>query len=114
MSALTASETRSPLSASREIRACSAGLPSPAATEQGSDFVAVQADRVRARAGAGDHLLGGGGAGEPADGVAGQAQHGQIWAGPPPRPRLQAGRDRSHDGERWRKSVAVDHDLVSR
>jgi hypothetical protein len=30
-----------------------------------------------------------------------------------PRPPLRVGRDRSHDGERWEKSVAVDHDLVS-
>jgi len=29
-------------------------------------------------------------------------------------PRLRADRDRSHEGERWRKSMAVDHDSVSR
>ena len=28
----------------------------------------------------------------------------------PPRPRLRVGRDRSDDGARWGKSVAVDHD----
>jgi len=30
----------------------------------------------------------------------------QRWTAAP------GGRDRSHEGERWRKSVAVDHDLV--
>ena len=47
MSAPVASETRRPLSASREISACSAGEPEPGGDEQGAELVAVQRDGVR-------------------------------------------------------------------
>jgi hypothetical protein len=47
ISAPVASETRSPLRASREISACSPGGPSPAAPQQSAEFVAVQAGGVR-------------------------------------------------------------------
>ena len=47
MSAPVASETRSPLRASSEIRACSAGGPSPAATRSAPKPIAVQAGGMR-------------------------------------------------------------------
>ena len=46
MSAPRASEIRSPLIASSEIRACSFGCAEPGGDEQRADFVAVQADGV--------------------------------------------------------------------
>ena len=47
MSAPVASETRSPLSANREIRARSMAGPQPGGHQKGADLVAVQADGER-------------------------------------------------------------------
>ena len=47
MSAPVASDTRSPLSASREISACSAGGPEPGGDQERAELVAVQGGGVR-------------------------------------------------------------------
>jgi hypothetical protein len=47
ISAPVASETRSLFRASSEIRACSAGEPSPGGDQQRAELVAVQRDGVR-------------------------------------------------------------------
>jgi len=47
MSAPVASETRRPLRASREIRACSAAGPESGGDQQRTELIAVQPDGVR-------------------------------------------------------------------
>jgi hypothetical protein len=46
--------------------------------------------------------------------MAGTGRSCSLRRGPVPGPRSRADRDRSHEGDRWRKSITVDHDLVSR
>ena len=60
MSAPVASETRSPLRASREISACSAGGPSPAATSSAPSSLRSSAGGVRLVVQAGPADVGGG------------------------------------------------------
>ena len=58
MSAPRASEIRSSLIASSEIRACSAAVPRPAATSSAPTSFAVQPDRVRLVEPGPPHVLG--------------------------------------------------------